>query len=151
MVTLYLYKISDPPNKLTKTLEHLKTIQGTIRGELDEFSPTILVEEDVSKYNYMFISETNRYYFIDGCSQIRTGMYEIKNVKEDVLTTWGSQVLNLEVIIDKTEKLNLGNEYIDDGDFITSAKSVTKVYNFSGGFNDDPEYILLTAGGVANA
>ena len=63
--------------------------------------------------------------------------------------TFKNALMNERVIIDKTENLKNANLYLDDGSFVSSCKTITKIYNFSNGFNDDPEYILLTAGGMA--
>ena len=147
---IQLYNISDDVNVVNKHLGTAHVITGTVRGELDLFKPAILVAEDISDYNYMYIPEYSRYYFISGCTAVRTGLYMIENVSEDVLMTLKGQFLNIEAIIDKTESKSLGDEYIDDGSFVTSSKMVTQIYNYSSGFNDNPDFILLTAGGVAS-
>lgn len=145
-----LYKITDDVNVVHKTLGTDKTVTGTVRDSLDVYKPSILVAQDISDYNYMYIPEFGRYYFISGCVAVRTGLYQITDVLEDVLMSLKSQFLNIEAIIDKTELKSLGDEYIDDGSFITSSKMVTQIYNYSSGFNDNPDFILLTAGGVAS-
>ena len=146
---IQLYTITDDVNVVNKSLGTAKTITGTVRDSVDLYKPTILVAQDVSEYNYMYIPDFDRYYFISGCVAVRTGVYQITEVYEDVLMSLKGQFLGIEAIIDKTESKTLGNEYVDDGSFITSAKSFTKVYNFPTGFNDNPEFILLTAGGVS--
>lgn len=143
-----LYKTEDDPRVVDKTLTNEISITGTCKDTLDTFAPTILIGQDVTGYNYMYIPVFERYYFIDGCSIVRTGLYQIEGVKEDVLMSLKDQLLDLSVIIDKTESKTLGDEYIDDGSFITSQKSIQKVYNFPTGFNDTPDFILLTAGAI---
>lgn len=143
-----LYKTEDDPRVVDKTLTDELSITGTCKDTLDTFAPTILIGQDVTGYNYMYIPSFDRYYFIDGCSIVRTGLYQIEGVKEDVLMSLKGQLMNLSVIIDKTESESLGDEYIDDGSFITSSKTINQIVNYPNGFNDTPDYILLTAGGI---
>ena len=39
-----------------------------------------------------------------------------------------------------------GDEYIDDGSLVCDNMMFNTIYNFSNGFNNSPEYILITAG-----
>lgn len=39
-----------------------------------------------------------------------------------------------------------GDEYIDDGSLVCENVMFNRVYNFARGFNNSPEYILITAG-----
>ena len=62
--------------------------------------------------------------------------------------TYKEQFVSLSAIIDKTNNIELADEYMNDGSFVTSNKTYNTIYNFPSGFNDDPDYILLTAGGI---
>ena len=141
------YKITDDPIKVDKNLTNEIIVQGTCRDEIDLFSPEVVVGFDCREYNYMYIPEFDRYYFINGGSFVSNGLFRVKDVGEDVLMSLKDELQDLMVIIDKTEMSAVGNEYIDDGSFITSSKTINKVYNFPDGFNDNPDFILLTAGG----
>ena len=56
------------------------------------------------------------------------------------------EILQYPVIVDKqTQEVN-GDEYIDDSSLVTDNLLFSTVYNFSRGFLDNPEYILITAG-----
>lgn len=143
-----LYKCSDDKIVVNKTLTDEKTIEGTTKEILNIHSPSILVTQDITGYNYMYIPDFDHYYFINGCDIVRQGLYQIKEVKQDVLMTHKDQFLQLNAIIDKTNNVELADEYMNDGSFVTSNKSYNTIYNFPSGFNDEPDYILLTAGGV---
>ena len=143
-----LYKTEDDRSVVNKTLTNELTVQGTMRDVLDTFSPEVMLTQDVKDYNYMYIPSLDRYYFVNGCTIVRTGLYQLRDVEEDVLMSLKSQFLDVYAIIDKTASSELGDEYINDGSFITSAKSIQKVYNFARGFNDTPDFILLTAGAI---
>lgn len=145
---IILYKNLSDNHTINKNIVQPKTIQGYCKDVIDEYSPDISVSQDIGDYNYMYIPSFKKYYYINGCSVIRTGMYKIENVEEDVLMTLKDQLLTLNVIIDKTEQTSLSNMYIDDGSFINSCKSIMKTYNFPYGFNDTPDFILLTAGAL---
>lgn len=145
---IIFYKVGDDPRKVFKNLTNEHSVQGTCRNELDVFSPEIVMEFDCTGYNYMYIPQFERYYYINGCTIVNQGLYKVEDVKEDVLMSLNSQFINLECIIDKTESASVGDEYINDGSFIISEKTINQVYNYSQGFNDTPDFILLTAGGI---
>lgn len=143
-----LYKTEDDRSVVNKTLTNELSVQGTMRDVLDTFSPEVMLAQDVKDYNYMYIPSLDRYYFVNGCTIVRTGLYQLKDVEEDVLMSLKSQFLDVYAIIDKTASSELGDEYINDGSFITSSKSINQLVKFPEGFNDTPDYILLTAGGT---
>ena len=143
------YKTKDDKNVVNKTLTNELQVSGIARDVVDLYSPEILLNQDVSGYNYMYIPQFNKYYFVNGCTIVRTGLYQIKNVEEDVLMSLKNQFLHVRAIIDKTAKTTLGDEYINDGSFVTSSKTIDQVYNFTTGFNDTPDFILLTAGALS--
>lgn len=145
------YKISDPPEKMNKTLGTALTLTGTVRGELDKTNPNILVSSDIGDKNYMYIPEFGRYYYLNGCSIVRTGLWELKNVHCDALMSFRSQILANRVIIDKTESTTLKNEYINDGSVVITEKTTEEKLPFGSGFNEsDYRYVLITAGRDAN-
>ena len=64
----------------------------------------------------------------------------------DVLMSFRNHILQLAVIVDKQSMPENGDEYIDDSSLIADNVMFTSVYNFPVGFNDTPEFILITAG-----
>lgn len=144
---IQFFKITDAPEVMRKTLGTPHTVQGTCRDELDMFSPVIMLGFDCSEYNYMFIPELSRYYYINGCVAVTGELFRITGVHEDVLMSHSEALDNVMVIIDKTEMPGVCNEYIQDGSFVTSSQTTGQIYQFEDGFNDNPDFILLTAGG----
>ena len=63
-----------------------------------------------------------------------------------MLMSFKNDIGLLQVIVDKQTQFDNGDEYIDDGSLVTNANMFNRVYNFSAGFNESPEYILITAG-----
>lgn len=144
-----LYKTSSPRKKLVKDLTDGITLVGTLRAQSSVMSPTFTVQDTaVVGYNYCYIPDFGRWYYINGIDALRSNLYEL-SLGIDVLMTYAAEIRNNTAIIDRTESGNAANVYIDNGTFVNTSKLETATYNFSGGFNDTPEYILITAGGIA--
>lgn len=144
-----LYKTSSPRKKLVKELTDGITLVGTLRAQSSVMSPTFTVQDiAVVGYNYCYIPDFGRWYYINGIDALRSNLYEL-SLGIDVLMTYAAEIRNNMAIIDRTENGSTANVYIDNGTFVNTSKLETATYNFSGGFNDTPEYILITAGGIA--
>lgn len=144
-----LYKTSSPRKKLVKELSDGITLVGTLRAQSSVMSPTFTVQDTaVVGYNYCYIPDFGRWYYINGIDILRSNLYEL-TLGIDVLMTYAAEIRNNTAIIDRTESGTTANVYIDNGTFVNTSKLETATYNFSGGFNDTPEYILITAGGIA--
>lgn len=144
-----LYKTSSPRKKLVKELSDGITLVGTLRAQSSVMSPTFTVQDTaVVGYNYCYIPDFGRWYYINGIDALRSNLYEL-SLGIDVLMTYAAEIRNNTAIIDRTESGTTANVYIDNGTFVNTSKLETATYNFSGGFNDTPEYILITAGGIA--
>ena len=64
----------------------------------------------------------------------------------DPLMSFKRDVLALTVVVSKQSDVTNGDEYIDDGSLVTDNQLFKTVYNFTDGFNDTAQYILITAG-----
>lgn len=135
--------------KVNKNITYLFELDGVLRSECDVKSPNILVEGDAClQANYVYIPEFNRYYYYrKPPSSYRTGMWII-DLDVDVLMSFKNEIKNCIAIINKQEDYNNANNDIDDGSFVFESGVFNEVVNFPVKFNDDGEYILLTAGGV---
>ena len=141
-----LYKISDENNKIDKTLSEPYKMIGSLRNESNVIRPSILVEiENPTKYNYMYIPDFGRYYFIKEITSVRTNLWRL-DCEVDVLKSYADKIKTLTVIINKNKDYSKTNQYIDDGSFIIENKNTIEIKNFSNGFNDEPNYVLVTAG-----
>ena len=140
-----LYKISDENNKIDKTLSEPYKMIGSLRNESNVIRPSILVEiENPTKYNYMYIPDFGRYYFIKEITSVRTNLWRL-DCEVDVLKSYADKIKTLTVIINKNKDYSKTNQYIDDGSFIIENKNTIEIKNFSNGFNDEPNYVLVTA------
>lgn len=152
---IIFYKVSDPPEKVTKSLSSTHAVDGYLRDESDIMSPVIEIGEDISEYNYMYIQVWDRYYYINGCDAVRTGLFRVKGVKEDVLMSNASAIRAQRCIIDKTESSNLANMYINDGSYLKTVKTLEQKIDFPDGFLADTfTNVVITSGvpsGAENA
>lgn len=145
---IQFYKVEDDPREMTKTLSNALTLTGTVRDEVDQFEPVIMVAQDVTNYNYMYIPTWGKYYYINGCEVVRTGEYLVKDTHIDVLMTYAADIKSHYAIIDKTESSTLGNQYLNDpSTWVTTQKTVETKYDFPDGFYDNNWcYVLITVG-----
>lgn len=125
------------------------SINGTLKGSTSVIDPIIIIENSnpaIEHYNYMYIPDFGRYYFINNITSIRTNLWEIQ-AHVDVLYTWKASIQQMKAIIDKTEDASNANLYIDDGGFVMDTRKYNKVLPFSKGLDLNGEYILICAGG----
>ena len=146
-----LYKTKDANNKLIKTLELLATAQAQPYDNISIVNPVLLLSDlsiaTLAEANYLYIEDFGRYYFIDSVELLNNGLYMI-TASIDVLMSYYEQLKEVRVILSRQQ--NAYNEYLADGTFIADSRTFTEAINFSNGFNDDGEYILVTAGGIAS-
>lgn len=135
-------------NIINKSIVEVDTAVASIKGAISVESPVLILAYDASlqDINYLKIPEFSRNYYITDMINLTGGRYEIR-AKTDVLESFKDDILHLSVVTDKRQGSNGINMYLDDGSFITENREFNRVINFPAGFNDDGEYILITAGG----
>lgn len=139
-----LYQNISENNRVGKTLINVQTFTGNLRQSTSIINPVIMLNADnPTAYNYAYIPAFNRYYFINKIEAYRTGLF-ILTMSVDVLETYKTEIKGMLAIIDKNE--TVGNNYFNDGSFILDSRAYNQIINFSNGFNDNGEFILITAG-----
>lgn len=142
-----LYINSSENNRVSKVLSNKFEMSGTLRGETNVVNPEILIEHaNPTGYNYAYIPEFNRYYFINEFTAVRNGLWRVR-LAVDVLETYKAQIKQMPAIIDKQQNKGNSNLYLNDGSYVIDSRSYNTILNFSGGFNNAGEFILITAGG----
>ena len=133
-------------NKINKAITTGITLSGSLRNESNIVNPSITINIDnPTIYNYAYIPEFNRYYFITNYISLRTGIWQI-NLKSDVLMSFKDSILSSEVLINKTET-NGKNNYLSGSNWVNNCKTKTDILTFPNGLLNDGKYILITAGG----
>lgn len=125
------------------------SMEGTIKDPTSALDIVLHVEKTnpvIYKYNYMYISEFNRYYFIDDIENLGMRRWQIK-AHVDVLFSFMKDILSTSAIIDKVEEETKSNLYLDDGSFIMDSRKYNEIKEFPNGLNENGSYILICAGG----
>lgn len=134
---------------INKDISIIDDVSATIKGALSVENPVLILQykSDIQpNVNYVYIPEYNRYYFVTDIINLTGGRYEI-HCKVDVLMSFKNDILNLSCIVDKQSSKDNANMYLDDGSFVVQSKEFVNTINFPRGFNDNGEFILITAGG----
>lgn len=143
-MTIKLYKISDDKHVVSKTLGTAVDVSGTARGSFEVTGGEIEVASasNLNTYNYCYISETSRYYYINRIEILRNGVY-VLSLAVDVLKTYDADIRKLTGTVDR--QANKYNGYIQDGLYqsLAYSKIVTKAFP-NGMINDS--LILMTIG-----
>lgn len=144
---LKLYNNTSEKNAITKTLTNELSLEGKLRGECTIKNPVIDIAStgNIPSYNFAYIPEFDRYYFIDNISSIRTGIWSIA-MTCDVLMSFKTDILNSYAIINHTQENEI-TQYMSSDIWKTLVKDKTDIINFPNGLLETGEYILITAGG----
>lgn len=146
-MNINFYKNTSDNNVLNKNITLISTHNIKLKDECNIMTPSILIHGDISNdINYAYIEKWGRYYYVRDKKSLNNGIYEIF-LKVDVLMSFKEKILNLQCIIDKQQDSTNINKYYDDGSFTVSSKEFIETINFPNGFNDNGEFILITAGG----
>lgn len=103
-MNIFFYTSSAEPNSFPKVLGEAIRYQGELRDECDILNPVLTIEglNPDTTFNYCYIPDFKRYYFITESSVVRTGLMEFV-LHVDVLQSWSSQILEQEGIVLRNE------------------------------------------------
>lgn len=145
MEVIFYYNASDA-RVINKVLIGGESFSGVPTDEVNIMAPLLRFEEgDVLRYNYAYIPELQRYYTVESVTCTRQGIWDV-TFSVDVLMSFRGDILVLSAIVDRQSMPENGDEYIDDGSLVADNVMFTRLHEFEYGFNDYPEYILITAG-----
>lgn len=144
MIIEFYNNLSDP-DTLEKNISKIDELSGTLRDECDVENPVIMIEHSGMVFaNYCYIPDFGRYYYIENQTIVRNNIVRLA-LKVDVLYTYKEQIKALIIIINNSSSNN--DNYLSSELWVAKVKSSTDVINFPSGFNDNGEFILITAGG----
>lgn len=144
-MTIDFYKVNDVKNKINKTLNVPYTISNVFfkSGNVDIVNPFLRLSRDMTQYNYCFIRELNRFYFIDDVIIENNG---IKNYKLtiDVLMSYKNEIMNNKTHIVESE--NVLN--VDNIEYSEKNNEIIKTFNFpENPFEDNKTDVLICVRG----
>lgn len=152
---IVLYTYYGKQNKINKNGNFYNrwVCNGTLREGTSFINPVILIEKETpplqNKYNYMFIPEFNRHYFINDIIHRNNSLFEIHG-HVDVLFSNYKDIYESKAILIKTEDITDANLYLNDGSFVMDSHKFDQTVYFPNGLSDTGYNILICAGGSSN-
>lgn len=145
--TISLFKTVSENNRVVKTLTDEKQLSGELRNQTSVLNPSIVIEsaENISTYNYAYIPEFSRYYYITEIISVRTNCWAI-SLRCDVLMSYKDEIRSMNVILNNTQETGLSN-YLSSPNWVNLVKTKTDIKTFPKGLSNEGEFILITAGG----
>lgn len=140
---IILYQNTSPANMVNKSPTQVGVLDGVLRAPTSIINPVITLEyANPVGFNYIYIQEFARYYFINGIS-IESDKLIVISCHVDVLMTYASAIHNFDAVVKRNE--NKFSLYLDDGIFKAYQNTKHKVIQFPYGFTEY-SYILALAG-----
>ena len=141
--TLKLYKNSSENNDVSKTLTDEHKVTGYSRAVVDMLNPVIeLAGIEVNSYNYCYVQELNRYYYIENINISPNGVYRL-SMRIDVLMTYRDDIMASHGLITKNRDYN---PYTGDVD--AESRYTLENHEFENGFDfTNGDFVLVTMRG----
>ena len=141
---IQFYKMANVNNKINKKLPDnpALTIDGTVKDNCNILDPVILIEKTgVPDYNYVFIPEFNRYYFMSPATAVTNNTWEIA-LHVDVLFTYRQQIMTAPCIVAKSASNY--NLYLNDNNYKCYQNPHIFSERFPSGFNVENAHFIMT-------
>ena len=153
---IVFYQNTAEPNRVDKTsyLTSIETLTGTLREPSSIINPSITIQRtNVPNYNYAYIAQFNRYYFIapNGITSIGKNLWKI-DLQCDVLMSFKTGILALSAVVGRQE-FDYNADLVDPQLPVEKETEITTVTIASSAFNNTPaddadpiNYILTVVG-----
>ena len=141
-MTVIFYTYNGIKNKINKILSSGFTVNDVIiQNDFDITNFDLLIKNSNFnlEYNYCFIPDLNRYYFIENIEKMNGSIYKIR-ITVDVLKSFSNQIENINAIITKSE--NPDNNFVNCE---VSENYTSEVINMTDNFNHNGNLILVTS------
>lgn len=119
-MNIKLYKMSCEDNRIDKTsfLTYVLEYEGSLRTETSLLNPQIDIQHggksDFTQFNYAYIEDFNRYYFIDDITSVRTYISRL-HLRCDVLMSYVHSIGQLPCIVARTSNEEyVSKDLVDD-------------------------------------
>lgn len=111
---IILYKNLSDSNILNKNLNPIVTISTKVNSDIDILNPGLnFYYDELPDFNYFYIKEFNRYYFVRNFETLEKGHYMLEG-HIDVLETYKDLIKTFNVIISEKPKNDYDNSEIID-------------------------------------
>lgn len=144
--TISLFKTVSENNRVVKTLTDEKQLSGELRNQTSVLNPSIRIEsaDNISAYNYAYIPEFGRYYYITDIHIVRTNCWTV-SFRCDVLMSYSDQIKAITGVVVRQES-NPNKLLVDRLERLQSNKDIDILY-YPDAFSKNLQFILVTAGG----
>ena len=133
--------------------EHTLTVEGKLMFDQDMLTPKFVLQADTLAYNYCYIPDFGRFYYVTK-QLIKTGSMTEIHLQCDVLQSWKTQILSNKAVIERSADNDNVNMYFSDNMYWTQANKEVKTVPFTKANGEelvfeipDDNYILTIAGG----
>ena len=106
-----LYNNSSDRRVLDKNITEIAALDCKIKGECSILNPVLIISIDSVQYNYVYIHDFNRYYYIDDIVTLNSSLKEL-TCSIDVRKTYMNEIRDTSAIIARNERYF--NQYIPD-------------------------------------
>ena len=129
-------------NRLGKSKTLITTLSGSLKNQCNILTPSIVIEYlPPNSFNYFYIPEFSRYYFVTNITYITNSIVEITG-SVDVLDSYEQAIRSNYGVIQRQE--NVFNLDLYDKSFLTQQNTQLQVKQFPQGFNRVPQLVLAT-------
>lgn len=142
-----LYKNSAEINRVDKTqyLEMVGTISGIYREGVSVTDLSITIEyPTMIDFNYVYIPEFKRYYFVTDITIVRYNLYEI-SLSIDILMSYKDGISKLPAFIERNEN-DFNDDLIDNKRVVSQGFDVEVITRTNEVFDTPPKYVLNAFG-----
>lgn len=154
-MTITLYKNFSDKRNLNKNLTEVKTLSATAKGDINIISPTLIIQHFSTDFNYCYIAELNRFYYVNSLTLL-TGQRLQINLSVDVLMSYKEEIKNLTVNVLRYE--NIEPTFLTDSRIPLYSDTVQKViefpeniFNLENTGENSKNFLLTVAGGDFSA
>ena len=140
-MNIHLGYYNDEKNRINKNVSFSIDIPGTLREASDVVNPSIMIEASVDAvcgFNYAYIPEFQRYYFIQNCTAFRNSLTVI-NLTVDVLYTYKESIMNSPAVIVRTSKVSGEKPALPDERYPILQSETTHVITFDSLYDADAQ------------
>lgn len=147
-----LFNNKSDKRNLIKNITEIKTVSATAKGDISVISPVLIFNNtDMSDINYCYISELNRYYYINNFTYLTAKRIQL-NLAIDVLMSYANEIKALKVNILRYSGIK--PTYISDGRIPLYSNTrqyviafPDNIFNLTNPKETDKNFLLNIAGG----
>lgn len=137
------YSLTEDGHHIPKHYTPVGNLTGSVRDAVDIENPTIRIDHTgTDTFNYIYVPEFNRYYYVLDRVQVRTGITDLI-CHVDVLESFYSQFIYSPMIASRSDSTY--NKFIPDGERVFQQDQL-HIYKNLGGFSGDFSMIMVTVG-----